>query len=260
MNRLIDRFTQLRQKNEGALIAYFPIGDPRFDTLELAETYFENGADLLEVAIPVPDPSFDGDVVANSMRRINAAGRGPDWIFREIVRLRDAYPQMPLQVFTYTQIFQSMTAEELSHRCLEVQADAMLIADASEEQIRRYEPLFGEEFANVRFMPYRCEEQDIELIRVNAKGYIFLQAADGVTGERDTVDPSLAEKIERLQAEIPNVSICPGFGVSVPEHCKLIRDMGADGVVVGSLVVKMLDQTSLKETGTLIRMLKNNLR
>lgn len=260
MNRLINRFSKLREKEEGALITYFPIGDPEHDTMELADTYIENGADLLEISLPVPDPYYDGKTVAESMRRILEAGRDIDWIFNEIYRIRKAYPEMPLQLFSYMQIFEQKQLNEFAERCKEVQVDAMLIPEATEEQIRDLEPAFDPEFCQLRFMPYLCDISSIDLIRDRAKGYIFLQAADGMTGARESVEPSLKEKISRLHAEIPDVSICSGFGVSTPEHCRQMMKMGADGVIVGSLIVKTVSQQSLIETGELIKLFKESLR
>lgn len=260
MNRLVTRFKTLRQKKEGALITYFPIGEPGFDTMGLAETYIGNGADLLEIALPVNDPSSDGPVVAQSMERVREVGRDLDWLFNEIFKIRNAYPDMPLQIFSYMQIFNEKALDEVAVFCKQAQVDAMLFPDASEEQIQGMEESFGSDLCSLRFMPFRCEMSDIELVRDRAKGYIFLQAVDGTTGERESVDTALSEKIDLLHKQIPDVSICTGFGVSVPRHCREMIEMGADGVIVGSLLVKKLISTSLRDTGRLIKELKTNLQ
>lgn len=259
MNRLTERFGALKYKKQGALITYFPIGDPRFDTLDLAKVYIENGSDLLEIGLPVLNPCLDGKVIKKSMKRITDEGHDVDWIFGEIYKIRNAYPETPLQIFSYMQIFEQEAVEKFAEFCTEVKADAMLIPDANEEQIRNIEPLFNPEFINLRFMPFRCEQSDIELIKDHAKGYLFLQAVDGATGERDKVDTRLSEKISSVHKQIPQVSVCPGFGISLPQHCRQIMEMGADGVIIGSLLVKTLEYTSLEDTGKLIKTLKNSL-
>lgn len=260
MNRCINRFEALRKKKDGALITYFPIGDPKFETMALAETYIENGADLLEIALPVADPFLDGKVVAQSMERINKAGRQLDWLLNEIFRIRKAYPDMPLQLFSYMKIFEKKAVDEFATCCRQIGVDAILLCDATELQIRDMEKSFDSDFCFLRFMPFRCENADVVTIKDHAKGYIFLQAADGATGERESVNASLGGKIALLHEQIPGVSICAGFGVSTPRHCREIAEMGADGVIVGSMVVKNLMSTSLKETGNLIKELKRNLQ
>lgn len=259
MNRFEDRFSKLRERHEGALITYFPIGEPDYDTIELAEAYIDNGVDLLEIGLPVVDPYYDGEIVSRSMRRITDLGRDIDWIFNEIHRLRKAYPDIPMQVFSYMQIFDQKEIKEFAECCREVDVDAMLIADATEEQTRDLERVFNPDIYQLRFMPFRCNDSDIELIKEYAKGYLFLQAAEGTTGVRNSVDRSLEKNINRLHSKIPDVSICPGFGISTPEHCKQMMELGADGVIVGSRIVRAIEMQSLQETGKLIRKLKDNL-
>ncbi|MDE7062372.1 MAG: tryptophan synthase subunit alpha, partial [Lachnospiraceae bacterium] len=73
MNRLDRHFRRQRELGKGVLITYFPIGEPKYDTLELAETYIENGSDLFEIGLPVPDPFADGKAVSDSMKRVREA-------------------------------------------------------------------------------------------------------------------------------------------------------------------------------------------
>ena len=260
MNKLINRFEELRNKKKGTLITYFPIGEPEYETLALAEAYIENGADLLEIALPVADPFLDGKVVAQSMSRVREAGRQLDWLLKEMFKIRTAYPDTPLQIFSYMKIFDKKAIDEFAVCCRQMGADGILLCDATEAQLRALAEAFAPDFYCIRFMPFRCEMADVELIKDYAKGYIFLQAADGVTGERGSVDKSLKGKISFLHEQIPGVSICAGFGISTPRHCREMVEMGADGVIVGSMVIRKLMSTSLTETGRLIKELKSNLR
>ena len=44
----------------------------------------------------------------------------------------------------------------------------------------------------------------------------------------------------RQQTDLP---LCVGFGISKPDHVRMLRDV-ADGVIVGSAVVRRLEQAS----------------
>ena len=62
------------------------------------------------------------------------------------------------------------------------------------------------------------------------------------TGERDRLPQELRDQLTwlRQQTDLP---LCVGFGVSRPEHVRMLRDV-ADGVIVGSAVVRRVEQAS----------------
>jgi tryptophan synthase alpha chain len=70
-------------------------------------------------------------------------------------------------------------------------------------------------------------------------GFVYVVSVVGITGARDRMPPQLGEQIARLRT-MTDLPLCVGFGVSKPEH---VRDVAAvaDGVIVGSALVKKLD-------------------
>lgn len=260
MNRLDRHFRRQRELGKGVLITYFPIGEPKYDTLELAETYIENGSDLFEIGLPVPDPFADGKAVSDSMKRVREAAHDLDWIFHEIKRLREAYPDFPMQVFSYKQIFEQKPEKELIACCEEAGIDGILIADLDGEDSRQLDAILPESIHNIHFMPYPCDREQVDFIQGRAKGYVFLQAVDGPTGTQiECVDPGLADKITILHEAVPEALVCPGFGISTPQQCREVMTMGGDGVIIGSRMVKSVCDGSLEETGTLLGKLKAGL-
>lgn len=260
MNRIDKHFRRQKELGKGVLITYFPIGEPEYDSLKLAETYIENGSDLFEIGLPVPDPFSDGKVVSDSMKRVREAGRDLDWIFREVRRLREAFPEFPMQAFSYKQIFDQKPEQEFIACCKEAGIDGMLITDLNEKESRQLDESLPKEMHNIHFVPYQCSGEQIEFVRGRAEGYIFLQAVNGPTGtQTDSVDPGLKDKIAVLHEAVPGTFICPGFGISTPQQCQEVMKMGGDGVIIGSRMVKAVSDTSLEETGRLLGMLKAGL-
>ena len=52
----------------------------------------------------------------------------------------------------------------------------------------------------------------------------------------------------RTQTDLP---LCVGFGVSRPEHVRMLRDL-ADGVIVGSALVRRLEQVGKKSAAEVV--------
>lgn len=261
MNLLDKKFEYAKSRDEGVLIAYFPLGEPGFDPVEMAETYYQNGVDVLEIAYPVADPFVDGAVVAGSMHRILEAGFfTPDWYFEQLERIKAAVPDVSLEVFGYSQMFNSIKKDEFYGLCKKSGVDSILIADLDGQSRSKMDRDLPEDIYNLRFMPFHYSQNDLEDADKHAKGYIFLQATDGVTGARESLDERLGLKVEELKKRLPKTRICPGFGISTENHCKSIMSMGGDGVIIGSLVVDTVYKHKLAETGKLLKRLKDSLK
>ena len=72
-------------------------------------------------------------------------------------------------------------------------------------------------------------------------GFVYLVSVTGVTG----VQAELQDRVQRLVAqlkEVTNKPIAVGFGVSRPEQAAQLAAWGADGVIVGSALVRALGE------------------
>lgn len=260
MNLLDKRFKELKEKNEGALIAYFPLGEVGFNTIELARTYIENGVDILEIGFPVESPYLDGKIVSDSMQRILNSGFEVQRFFDEIKKIRREFKEQPLEVFAYTSVFEQIQAEDFFALCEDSGVDSVLFVGADNTEMRALSSAVPSSIYNLWFVPYNYSVDHINEVKDAAKGYIFLQATDGVTGARNELESGLKEKIQETKKILKEIPICPGFGVSNADHCKQIKEMGADGVIIGSSLLKFLVTNSLEETGEFIKKLKSGLK
>lgn len=259
MNNMDLRFATLKKEGKGALIAYFPLGEPGINSLEMAKTYFDNGVDILEIGFPVANPFSDGRVVTDSMARILGSGFEVEWFFEQINEINNKIPEISLEIFGYTQLFDKVSRENFCRYCQQSKTDAILITDADKQLQRNLDVELPQNIYNLRFMPYDYTKEDVLDAAANAKGFVFYQAVTGATGTREKLDKELEEKVKYLKSEINNIPICPGFGISTPKHCTDIMKMGAEGVIIGSLVVDSIIKDGLKKTGQLLRTLKNSL-
>ena len=107
------------------------------------------------------------------------------------------------------------------------------------------------------FLPLPLSEADIACAK-RANGYVMLQAAPGVTGPRPTLDPANKERIARLRDVGVRAPVVLGFGVSQASHARAARDLGADGVVIGSSALRAAHK-GRAELNELLREIRNGL-
>jgi tryptophan synthase alpha chain len=76
----------------------------------------------------------------------------------------------------------------------------------------------------------------------HGSGFVYLISRLGVTGLQQTTASSLPETILRLRSTTA-LPICVGFGISTPAQARSVAQL-ADGVVVGSAMVKAAEQSA----------------
>lgn len=79
-------------------------------------------------------------------------------------------------------------------------------------------------------------------------GFVYLVSVDGVTGARATVNPRVESLLKEIK-QVTDKAVAVGFGISTPDHVKQIAEWGADGVIIGSAMVKQLGEAASPEEG-----------
>ena len=99
-------------------------------------------------------------------------------------------------------------------------------------------------------MPTTPRERASQIVR-QATGFVYCVSVAGITGERDRLPPELLEQLRWLRTQTP-LPLCVGFGVSKPEHVRMLRD-GVDGVIVGSALVRPLEGAEKRPVEQVVR-------
>lgn len=237
-DRLTKKF-QNRLENEGLLICYFPVGDPSFDSVRIASLYLKSGVDVLEIGIPVADPYLDGKIVADSMARA-LKDKSLDDCLDLIVKIREENPYAVLQGMVYKQLFDNLDWTKFNEFTVASDLDGLLVADATYVEQQEIRKRLNPNVPLLSFLPYNFNSDHLDYLNEYGEGYAFLQAVDGVTGMRESVDEKLKEKIQDAKTSLKKLPVCAGFGISTAEHVKVMKEMGADGVIIGSATLKKL--------------------
>lgn len=85
-------------------------------------------------------------------------------------------------------------------------------------------------------------------IAAATQGFLYLVSVNGVTGVRTGVESRVEDLIRTIRTKTDK-PINVGFGVSEPEQAQLLKKWGADGVIVGSALVKALGESGSPQDG-----------
>ena len=245
MNRMEQVFPAMLERGRKILVSYFPIGDPCVaDPVDWAGRFLENGTTVLELGLPYEAPVLDGEVVRASMERA-LQHTDLEHIFLDISEIRHAFPNAILQVMTYAETVLRFGGEQFAEICRGIGVDAVLSANESPALRAELDRSLGAlGIDHLRFIPYHMNDSHILDLKKHGSGYAYLQAVDGATGSSTAITSQIGGNIRLLRQSGVSLPLIPGFGISTPEHVKAYLAMGADGVIVGSAIIRhILDGT-----------------
>lgn len=246
------RFAARAAEGRKALVVYITAGHPDVDrSLALLQGVADAGADVIEVGIPFSDPLADGPVIQASSQRALEKGMSFDGALALIARA--ALP-VPVVLFTYLNPLLAAGAEALD-RAAAAGASGVLVTDLPVGADPAVESRIGAgPLAFIRLVAPTTPDARMREIARHGSGFVYLISRLGVTGVRSDVPPELPATVARLRAAT-TLPICVGFGISRPDQAAAVARV-ADGVVVGSAVVREADQ-SVERAVDLVRALRS---
>ena len=239
MSRIDQVFTK---KGTTAFIGFTVAGDPDKDTsVRIAQALIDSGTDILELGVPFSDPVADGPTIQKADERALAAGTTPDTIFAITRELR-TYSNVPIVFLVYYNMVYRRGVERFYREAHDAGVDGILIADMPIEESDEVVDVAARYGIDPIFLVTRTtSDERMEKIVRRARGYLYLVSVLGVTGAREHVsDEALALLVRvRKHTKLP---LALGFGISTPEHVKTCAAAGADGVIVGSAIVAIVER------------------
>ena len=244
LDRLRSTLDDLRARNEAAFVPFLVIGDPDISTtLALTDALVAGGADILEFGFPFSDPPADGPVIQAADLRALASGTTPPACFDLISAVRRRHPQ-PIALLLYFNLVLQFEGgvDGFYARAAAAGVDAILVADVPLDEAAELIEAGREHDVAVVFIGGTFSSDDrLRAISEVGTGYLYAVARLGTTGERAGIDPDLAVTIARLRAG-SGLPVLVGFGIATPEHAGVVTRAGADGVIVGSAIVRRVEE------------------
>ncbi|MGH2374917.1 MAG: tryptophan synthase subunit alpha [bacterium] len=256
MSRITSTFAMLRARNRRALIPFAMGGDPSLDATEAFLTCFsKSGADLLEIGVPFSDPIADGPVNQRAAQRALAAGVTLGDILDLVSRVRHRLHQ-PIVLLSYYNPVLQFGADRFCARAASAGVDGIVIPDLPAEEGGSLQTAAQPHGVDVIFLAAPTST-DARLARVAAssRGFVYCVSLAGVTGVRATLAADIGSLVDRLRRHT-RLPVCVGFGVSTPDHARQVAAV-ADGVIVGSAVVTLIERDGAAATAALAALLRS---
>lgn len=234
-------FANLKSQGRAALIPFFVIGDPDFDTsLAVVKAAINAGADVLELGIPFSDPIADGPTIQKADVRAMRSGMDTHKAC-EFIRQVKRHKDIPIGLLMYYNLIQQYGTERFFKDFREAGVNSVLVADLSIDNADEIlVPAQAAGLDSVFMVTPNTAPERMERIAAKTTGFVYTVSLLGVTGSREALSGSVDGLVRKLKG-MTDVPICVGFGVSKPEHAKTIADAGADGAIIGSRLVAMIE-------------------
>ena len=244
MNQIGESFSRLKARGEGALIAYVTAGDPDpSSTPRIVEALVNGGADIVELGIPFSDPIADGPVIQAAMIRALKAGTTPRKVLT-IVRETKERCDVPIAVLTYYNLIFRAGVPHFLGLAHDSGVDGLIVPDLPIEEATDYKRICDSKGLDTIFLatPSTSTER-LHRIVDNTSGFLYLVSVFGVTGARATLQESTLRQVRRIvPVTAGRVPLAVGFGISKTEHVKAVIESGADGAIVGSEFVHLIER------------------
>lgn len=245
MSRIDQLFSDLRRQKRKAFMPFVTAGDPDLAfTGDVIRELDRRGSTLCEVGIPYSDPIADGPVIqASYTRALGHKVKVPAIL--DMLRGLSGQVKMPLvTMVSYAIVLRYGLARFVADAQRAGVAGAIVPDLLVEEADELAAICQAADFSLVQLVtPTTPRERAVRIARAST-GFLYYVSVTGITGERTTLPPTLVDNVAwlRTQTDLP---ICIGFGISRPEHVKVLAPV-ADGLIVGSAIVRQVAEAASK--------------
>lgn len=236
----MSRFEEIFKKTQ-PFIAYITIGYGGLEhSFEMACALIDAGAEILELGVPFSDPIADGPVIQQAMQNALTNSVNLDDVLMIGKRLRDKYPDVPLVLFGYYNVFLQALPKGFFQKIKDSGIDGILIVDLPMEEGESFFELCKENnIAQIFLVTPATNETRLKKIINKASGFVYYVCHKGTTGARSQLPHDFKSNMQRIKA-MTDVPVVAGFGISSKEMAKeVLQD--ADGFVVGSKLVSAIE-------------------
>ena len=236
-------------KNGKAFIGFLTAGDPSIEkTVEFILAMEEAGCDLIEIGIPFSDPMAEGVVIQDANVRALKHNTTTDDV-SDIVKAVRAKSDVPLVFLTYINPVFFYGYEKFFKKCNELGVDGIISPDLPYEEKGEIVDIARKNDVDVISLIAPTSKERIQKIASDASGFIYVVSSLGVTGMRSEIKTDLKSILKDIR-DVTDLPLAVGFGINTPEQARNIGEI-ADGVIVGSAIVKIIEEYGEDATSVL---------
>jgi tryptophan synthase alpha chain len=250
MTPIEQMFQRLRAEGRKAFMPFITAGDPSLAFTQQVLRLLDNlGCSMAEIGIPYSDPIADGPVIQASYTRVLSKKTKLADIFASVSAEKSALT-MPLVSMVSYAIIHRMGLEKYVDQAIEAGFSGAIVPDLLVEEsdsLSKVCKLKG--FNLIQLVTPTTPPERALRIAEQSTGFLYFVSVTGITGERSELPAGLVDRVSWLK-ERSSLPICIGFGISSPEHVKLLAPV-SDGVIVGSAIVRLMENAHSDPQGSL---------
>jgi tryptophan synthase alpha chain len=219
-----------------ALMPYMMAGYPDdAAALEIGLAYVRAGADVIELGVPFSDPLADGPVIHAAGTRALAAGSTLERVLALAAQLS---PSVPVVLMCYVNPILARGTARFAAALATAGISGLIVPDLPLEEAP--DVLAACEQAGLALVPLvapTTTDERLARIGAGARGFLYIVSLVGTTGERQALSATFGPLVARAR-RFTDVPVAVGFGIATPAQAVEAAQAGADGVIVGSRLVR----------------------
>lgn len=262
MSKIKNKFLELESKNQKALIAYVVAGYPNEKgTLSAVRGLVKGGADIIELGLPFSDPLADGPVIQNASHQALQKGINLAKFINLVKKIRTE-TDLPLVLMTYTNLLYKRGYDKFITLAKKAGIDGFILPDMPIEESKEYLKAIRKNKADGIFLisPNTSKERIKKIVKASS-GFLYLVSVYGTTGKQQKIQQYTIDAIKNTKKLVKGkIPLGVGFGVSNQKQARFIIECGADGVIVGSAFLRLIDSLPQKKIESGIASFTRNLK
>lgn len=262
MSKIKNKFLELKSKNQKALIAYVVAGYPdEKGTISAVRGLVKGGADIIELGLPFSDPLADGPVIQNASHQALQKGINLTRFINLVKKIRKE-TDIPLVLMTYTNLLYKRGYDKFIALAKKAGIDGFILPDMPIEESKEYLKAIHKNKADGIFLisPNTSKERIKKIVKASS-GFLYLVSVYGTTGKQQEIQQYTIDAIKNTKKLVKGkIPLGVGFGVSNQRQARFIIECGADGVIVGSAFLRLIDNLPQKEIESGIASFTRNLK
>ena len=239
-------FLKARAENRALLIGYLPAGFPtQQGCIDALTAMVEGGVDAIEIGFPYSDPVMDGPIIQAAADTSLRNGTGAKEVFATLEAVAKFAPAV---VMTYWNPIEKYGVAPFLEELKAVGGSGVITPDLTIEESESWIAASSANDTNrIYVVAPSTGTERLRRVCAATTGFIYAASLMGVTGTRTSVSSSARELVGRIR-EVSVLPVAVGLGVSTPEQAREVAQY-ADGVIVGSAFIRLLQESSSPEVG-----------
>lgn len=247
--RIDRRFAALKAEGRAALVTFVTAGDPDLETSKAILAGLPGaGADVIELGMPFSDPMADGPAIqASSLRALKAGHKMRDTLAM-VREFRKTDNDTPIVLMGYYNPIYVYPNEAFLDEAAEAGVDGLIVVDTPPEVDGELcLPAIERGISFIRLVTPTTDDKRLKTVLKNTSGFLYYVSITGITGAASADPDHVQAEVARLK-RATTLPVAVGFGVRTPEQARAMAK-GAEGVVVGSALVRTIEDSLTQDGG-----------